>query len=86
MHPPAASASVLRVEGVVLRVDTINRELVVFAGGARVVVDVPAGCRIVLRGEPVRLRMLQPFDRIQAACTASGGLPVAHSIEVQPGR
>jgi hypothetical protein len=85
MHPPKVSVPVLRVEGVVLRVDTINRELAVFTGGSRVVVDVPADCRIILRGEPVKLRMLQPFDRVKAACGASSGLPVARSIEVQPG-
>src|SRR5690349_16949845 len=47
MHPPHTSIRQQRIGGIVLRVDTINRELTVFAGGARVVIDVPADCRII---------------------------------------
>ena len=85
MHPPYTSVRQQRIEGTVLRVDIINRELAVFAGGMRVVIDVPADCRIVLRGEPVKLRMLQPLDRVRVACNISDRLPIANAVEVGPG-
>jgi hypothetical protein len=85
MHPPHTSVRQQRIEGTVLRVDIINRELTVFAGGMRVVIDVPADCRIVLRGEPVKLRMLQPLDRARVACNISDRLPIANAVEVGPG-
>ena len=85
MHPPHTSIRQQRIEGVVLRVDTINRELSVFAGGVRVVIDVPADCRIALRGEPVKLRMLQPLDRVRVVYNFSDRLPIANAVEVEPG-
>jgi hypothetical protein len=85
MHPPHTSIRQQRIEGIVLRVDTINRELAVFAGGVRIVIDVPADCRIVLRGEPIKLRMLQRFDRVRIVCNISNRPTIANAVEVEPG-
>lgn len=77
-----APAAVLRDEGVVCRVDVINRELVLLAGGTRVVFDVPPDCPIALRGERVRLRLVQPRDRARVTYALRRGRPTARSIHV----
>jgi hypothetical protein len=71
--------------GVVRHVDTINRELHVQIGDSIVTFDVPPDCTILLRGERVKLRMLQPLDRVRVTCTDGRHLFTAHVIEVQPG-
>lgn len=70
--------------GVVHRVDTVNREIAVLAGGELLTFDVPVGCAVVLHGEPVKLRMVQPQDRVKIRHASRGGLQVALTIEVQP--
>ncbi|HEY1379890.1 MAG TPA: hypothetical protein VGF55_24020 [Gemmataceae bacterium] len=77
---------ILLAEGTVRQVDVINRELVLDAGGARVVFDVPPDCRIVLRGERVRLRVLQPRDRVRVGYAVRRGRPAARAIDVRAGR
>jgi hypothetical protein len=73
-------------DGGVVRVDTVNRELTVhFADGPRVI-DVPPDCPITLRGERVRLRMLQPGDLVRVTYTDRRGSPVASAVEVRSGR
>src|SRR5262245_50922032 len=52
----------LLIEGEVCRVDPIGRELNVYATGIAVSFDIPLGCPITLRGERVKLRLLQPRD------------------------
>jgi hypothetical protein len=76
---------VLLAEGTVRHVDVINRELVLDADGARVTFDVPPGCPIVLRGEPVRLRVLQPRDRVRVGYVVRQGRPAARAVDVRFG-
>ena len=75
-------AAVLRDEGIVCQVDVINRELALLTKGTRVVFDVPPGCPIVLRGERVRLRLVQPRDRARLTYAIRRGRPTARSIHV----
>ncbi len=77
-------ARALASVGVVHRVDTVNREVAVFVDGELLTFDVPVGCEVVLHGEPVKLRMVQPQDRVKITHTRRGGLRVALMIEVQP--
>jgi hypothetical protein len=78
-------APVLLAEGTVCQVDIINRELVLLVNDARVVFDVPPDCQIVLRGERVRLRVVQPRDRARVTYAIRRGRPAAHSIDVRAG-
>jgi hypothetical protein len=75
----------LQTDGVVRRVDPVGREVVVHVAGTPVSFDVRPGCVITLRGERVKLRLIQPRDRVRVAYTESQGARVADAIEVRPG-
>jgi hypothetical protein len=62
----------------------INRELTVLVNGEPLTFDVPVDCEIALHGERVRLRMVQPRDRVRLRHARRGGFLVAVGIEVQP--
>ena len=47
--------------------------------------DVRPDCVITLRGERVKLRLIQPRDRVRVEYTEHPGARVADTIEVQPG-
>lgn len=78
--PPAFQA-----DGVVRRVDPVGREVEIHVAGTAVHFDVRPGCVITLRGERVKLRLIQPRDRVRVAYTEARGARVADAIEVQPG-
>lgn len=84
MHGTERRARVLMSVGVVHRVDTINREVVVFVDGELLTFDVPVACTVILHSEPVKLRMVQPQDRVQITYIRHDGLRVARTIKVQP--
>ena len=84
MQPSQTGASPLQIEGVVCTVDTINRELVVRTNSSQTRFDVPSDCTIDLRSERVKLRMVQPRDRIKIVYAEVRGLLIARSMEVQP--
>jgi hypothetical protein len=84
MQRPEYIAQALDCVGVVHRVDTVNRELTVFVNDELLTFDVPIGCPVILHGEPVKLRMVQPQDRVKIAHASRGSLCVALTIEVQP--
>jgi hypothetical protein len=69
------------LEGTVRRVDAASREMEVHA--ARF--DVPPGCPILLRGERVKLRLIQPRDRVRVRYAEVQDRRVAEAIEVLPG-
>ena len=58
-YKPAVEA-----EAIVHSVDPVNRELGVVIVGSLVNIYLPPNCDIVLRGERVKLRMVQPGDRV----------------------
>jgi hypothetical protein len=85
MWATETSGGEARADGVVVRVDTVNRELtVLFADGLRVV-DVPPDCPIRLRGERVRLRMLQARDLVRVTYAAHPDSWVTSAVEVRSG-
>jgi hypothetical protein len=73
------------LRAVIQRIDLVNREVAVMEDGTSRVVTVPSDCAVLLRGEPVKLRMLQPGDRIEVALCSRSGEMVARTIEVQGG-
>jgi hypothetical protein len=79
---PAAGAE--RDHGVVQHVDTVGREVRLLLSTGAAIVDVPMGCPILLRGERVKLRMLQNGDRVRLTYTRGGGLLLGQLLEVQP--
>ncbi|HJT75816.1 MAG TPA: hypothetical protein VJ739_01305 [Gemmataceae bacterium] len=84
MHKPGPAVPALQSVGVVHRVDTVNRELTVLVNGDLLTFDVPVDCAIVLHGERVRFRMMQPRDRVRVWHARRGRFLVALAIEVQP--
>jgi hypothetical protein len=73
-----------RVQGSVQRVDTVGREIIVLLPRGLAVFDVPCDCSILLRGEPVKLRVIQPGDQVQIAFCDLQGMLVAQLLDVQP--
>src|SRR3954463_3539411 len=59
--------SALEAEAVIHRVDPVNRELAALVEGVLVTIDVPPACEVILRGERIKLRMVQPRDRVRVA-------------------
>ena len=45
----------------------------------------PPGCVVVLRGEQVKLRMVQPGDRVRVTYAEERDSLVARVVEAQPG-
>lgn len=84
MYKPESAVRALQSVGVVLRVDTVNRELTVLVNGDALTFDVPVDCVVALHGERVRLRMVQPEDRVRIRYAIRHGFLVALGIEVQP--
>lgn len=74
----------LEAEAVVHRVDPINRELAALVDGDLVMIYVPPACDLMLRGERIKLRMVQPRDRVRVTYTAFANSMIASAIEVQP--
>jgi hypothetical protein len=72
-------------EGVIQRVDPVARELAALVGGSLVNIYVPPDCAVLLRGERVKLRMVQPRDRVRVAYSVADGL-TAREVEVLPRR
>ncbi len=75
---------VLEAGAVVHRVDPVSRELAALVGGTLVTVYVPPDCEVLLRGERVKLRMVQPGDRLLVAYAELADSLVALAIEVEP--
>jgi hypothetical protein len=79
-------APTLQAEGAVCRVNTISRELDLFTNGGRAIFDVPPDCAIILRGDRIRLRMVQARDIVRVTYTVAGGHYAARTIDVLPRR
>lgn len=72
------------VRGTVQRTDLVGREITVLLPEGLRVFDVPSDCPILLRGEPVKLRLIQPRDQVRVAIACHQGRQVAQLLEVQP--
>lgn len=60
----AEEVSPQTVEGVLQGVDLLNRIVTVHRGRTAMTFDVPPACEVLLNGERVKLRLLQPRDRV----------------------
>lgn len=69
------------IEGVIRHVDIVNRDVSVFTTNDVRVFDVPASCAIRLNGERVKLRLLQPRDRVRLTYMLHNEICTAVSID-----
>ncbi len=74
---------VLYADGVVRRVDPIRRELHVAVADNFFNFDVGPECVVTLRGERVKLRLIQPRDRVRVTYRKAPAALVAAAVEVQ---
>lgn len=72
------------VLGSLQQVDAVAREIVVLSDRGTVIFDVPPDCPIYLRGEAIKLRMVQPEDRVRVTFARCREYLVARLLEVQP--
>jgi hypothetical protein len=82
MRVPSDYRPIVHIDGVVRRVDPVGREVEVHVAGATVSFDIRPDCVITLRGERVKLRMIQPRDRVRVTYTERQGARVADAVEV----
>ena len=81
---PSPASLAERDEGIVLHVDTVGREVCLLLSTGAAVIDVPLDCPIVLRGERVKLRLLQTGDQVRITYMRKRGLNLCQFLEVQP--
>jgi hypothetical protein len=84
MHRRNRYEPVLETEAIVQRVDPVNRELAALVDGVRMNIYVPPDCGVMLHGERVKLRMIQPRDRVHVTYAEFADSLIAREIEVQP--
>jgi hypothetical protein len=65
-------------------VDIVQREVMVLLPTGPTVFDVPCDCAILLRGEPIKLRVIQPGDQVRVTFTDCQVMKVARMLEVPP--
>lgn len=75
--------STRKADVIVERTDLVNRELTAWVDGASIPIYVPPDCEILLRGERIKLRMVQAGDRLRVDFAQMGDFLVAREIEVQ---
>jgi hypothetical protein len=87
LEPDTRSDAVGKSEfanGIVQRVDPVQREVTVLLQNGLELFDIPPDCPIFLHGERVKLRLIQPRDHVKIHYIAGDVLPIATSVEVQP--
>lgn len=82
----SANAKHGEIAGVIRQVDAVNRDMTLLAGGTHELVDIPSNCSIVLNGEAVKLRLLQPGDYVRVLYLDQNNVRVAQRIEAGIGR
>lgn len=85
MYRSSVHQPITNTNGVVRGVDPVRREVEVSVEGIAVSFDVPPACIITLRGERVKLRLIQPGDRVRMVYSQHLNARIAESIEIQPG-
>lgn len=65
------------------RVDPINREMHISVGNSSLAIYVPPGCPVLLRGERVRFRVLQPNDLVRGTYVRRPEGFVAEELEIR---
>jgi hypothetical protein len=70
------------VRGTIQQVDLLARELRVLVDGITTDFAVPPACSVVLNGERVKLRLLQPQDAVEVVYRLTGVRALAQSVRV----
>jgi hypothetical protein len=71
------------VHGILQRIDLINREVTLRTEQSSITFSVSADCEVLLNGERVKLRLLQPRDRARISyCSQEEGWAAA-SVEAR---
>lgn len=70
--------------GIVQSIDLVGRDLTVLLRTGIEVFDIPSDCSILLHGEPIKLRMVQPRDHVCITFTRTPERLVAEKLNVQP--
>jgi hypothetical protein len=83
--PPSHITNQLQLEGVLRRVDVIGREIEVADQATQMTMMVPPDCQLYLHGEPVKLRLLLPGDRLRISYRELSDTLVACVVEAQSG-
>jgi hypothetical protein len=73
-----------RAQGTIQRVDTLGREITLLLSTGLEAFYVPPDCPIVLHGERIKLRMIQPRDKARVTFVRNRGMLVVKLLEVQP--
>lgn len=81
MRAVTTNASPEVAHGVLQRIDLIDREVTVRQEGGPVTYSVSPNCEVLLNGERVKLRMLQPRDHVRIAYRPRAEGRVALSVE-----
>jgi hypothetical protein len=69
------------IDGIIRQVDAVNRDMTILDGNRHKLVDVPSDCSIVLNGEAVKLRLLQPGDPVRVTYVYRNDVRLARWIE-----
>jgi hypothetical protein len=77
------SQVVHNIHGILVRIDLISREVELISKAASHVVSVPPDCEVLLHGERVKLRMLQPGDSVKVTCLDKADSLVARALVAQ---
>jgi hypothetical protein len=72
------------LQGTVQGVDLVQREITVLVDSQPVNVEIPPQCPVLLRGERIKLRLVQAGDVVQICCTPRAARCVAERVEVAP--
>ena len=83
VNPALPVVTAERAEGAIQHVDTLAREITVLLSTGLKVFYVPPDCPIVLRGERIKLRLIQPRDQARVTYDRSNGVLVARLLEIQ---
>jgi hypothetical protein len=84
VNPVLAIVTGERAQGIIERVDTLGREITMLLPTGLEVFYLPPDCPIVLHGERIKLRMIQPRDQALVIFDKNNGMLVAKLLEVQP--
>jgi hypothetical protein len=73
-----------RATGIVQKIDLVGRDMTVQLTSGSMMFDIPPDCPILLHGEPIKLRMVQPRDHVCIVFTRLPERATAARVEVQP--
>ena len=82
VHHDADSDQMEQADGVIQAIDVPGRTLTLLVSGVSTTFDIAPDCAIVLRGERVKLRLVQPRDNAHLVYRQTAEGPRAQIIEV----